>query len=770
MKLKSLFFLALLLICSTVFAIDPWGEPTILTGSMTVMAQVTLNGVPAASGDVLGAFVTVSGTPQLRGKATVQVISGIAGCLLQIYTETNGDTITFKVWDDSAQTAYDASQTLPSEVDGIIGSYPDNLYQITAGQNMVTDPWSEPAILTGSMTIMAQVSISGAPATDDDILAAFVTVDGQEQLRGKENISVVSGIAGCLLQVYTETNAEMITFKVWDYSAQQIQTATPTLPSGVNGIVGSWPENLFQIYAGGGTQSVQNPVFTPPAGTYQTTQNVGITCATTGAQIRYTTNGTDPNEASLLYGNPISLPLNTTTTIRARAYLSGWNPSQIITAVYIITGTVASPVMNPAGGTYPAAQNVAITCATAGAQIRYTTNGTEPTATSTLYSNPIPLPLNSTTTIKAKGYKTDWTPSATASATYIITGTVADPIMNPAGGNYNTPQSVTITCATAGAQIRYTTNGTEPTANSMLYSTPLAISTTTTLNAKAFKTDWIPSATNTQIYTIILGTVGTPTFNPAAGTYQIAQNIAISCITPGAQIRYTTDGTEPTATSSLYSNPIPLPLNSSTIIKAKGFKADWTPSAIATANYVITGTVPAPTFDPPAGSYVGAIDVVLACSLPGSTIRYSLDGTDPTQQSPQYSDPIHLAQTTTLKAIAYKADWTPSAMATALYQISTANEDDLGTPAVTGIHSIYPNPVSNTATIKLGSAGNAQTYILNIYNVKGECVYQSTGIGKGYVDINFQGRDTHGSKLPSGIYLLSLNASGATAVRKFVIK
>src|SRR5436190_8479274 len=52
------------------------------------------------------------------------------------------------------------------------------------------------------------------------------------------------------------------------------------------------------------------------------------------------------------------------------------------------------------------------------------------------------------------------------------------------------------------------------------------------------------------------GTVGTPTFSPAPGTYSAAQSVSLSTSTAGAQIRYTTDGSTPTATSALYGGPI----------------------------------------------------------------------------------------------------------------------------------------------------------------------------------------------------------------------
>jgi surface antigen len=62
--------------------------------------------------------------------------------------------------------------------------------------------------------------------------------------------------------------------------------------------------------------------------------------------------------------------------------------------------------------------------------------------------------------------------------------------------------TVSISCATAGAAIRYTTNGADPTAYSPLYSGPLTFSATTTLKARAFKA-WMPdSSVATGTYTL----------------------------------------------------------------------------------------------------------------------------------------------------------------------------------------------------------------------------------------------------------------------------
>ncbi len=104
-----------------------------------------------------------------------------------------------------------------------------------------------------------------------------------------------------------------------------------------------------------------------------------------------------------------------------------------ITLTKTATNTCATPTFNLAGGTYAYAQNVTISCATSGAAIRYTTNGSDPTVSSTSYSNPINIA--STTTLKAKAFKSGWTDSAIAAATYTI-GTTQGQMVFVQGGTF----------------------------------------------------------------------------------------------------------------------------------------------------------------------------------------------------------------------------------------------------------------------------------------------------------------------------------------------
>jgi sugar lactone lactonase YvrE len=163
----------------------------------------------------------------------------------------------------------------------------------------------------------------------------------------------------------------------------------------------------------------------------------------------------------------------------------------------------ALPVFSPIAGTYTVAQSVAITSTTAGASIRYTTDGSTPSETiGTLYAGAVTV--GATTTIKAIAYKATLADSAVATAVYTINiaGTVSAPAFSPAGGTFSTSQSVTITSATSGASIRYTTDGSTPTPIlGTVYSGAVMVSTTTTLNAIAYKVGSTNSAVSTGAFT-----------------------------------------------------------------------------------------------------------------------------------------------------------------------------------------------------------------------------------------------------------------------------
>ena len=162
-------------------------------------------------------------------------------------------------------------------------------------------------------------------------------------------------------------------------------------------------------------------------------------------------------------------------------------------------GTVANPTFSPAAGTLNNTTNVTISTETDGASIRYTTNGTDPTSLSgTVYSSAISV--SSATTIKAIAYKDGMTASSVVSAAY--TFKCATPTFSPAADTYVGTQSVTISSATDGASIYYTTDGSTPDANSTLYSGAISVSSTQTIKAIAIKSGYTNSEVATAAYTI----------------------------------------------------------------------------------------------------------------------------------------------------------------------------------------------------------------------------------------------------------------------------
>jgi len=116
--------------------------------------------------------------------------------------------------------------------------------------------------------------------------------------------------------------------------------------------------------------------FSPPAGTYSSAQTVTISDTTAGATIFFTTDGSTPTTSSTMFTTPIVV--GSTTTLKAIAAAPGFANSAVATAVYTIAPPAATPTFSVPSGTYTSVQTVAISDATAGATIFFTTDGSTP--------------------------------------------------------------------------------------------------------------------------------------------------------------------------------------------------------------------------------------------------------------------------------------------------------------------------------------------------------------------------------------------------------
>jgi hypothetical protein len=163
------------------------------------------------------------------------------------------------------------------------------------------------------------------------------------------------------------------------------------------------------------------------------------------------------------------------------------------------------------------------------------------------------------------------------------------------------------------------------------------------------------------------GTLGAPTIGPAPGTYVSPRNVSMTGQN-GSEIRYTLNGTAPTATSMRYGQPFPL--EKTLTVKAQAFRQGWTPSAVSSVGYTLKPA--APVFLLPAETYPYGQPLPVTTSTPEAIVRYSTDGSDPTESHPAIPLGRHLSLLGgyTLKARAFKPNCAPSDLTTAEYTLS----------------------------------------------------------------------------------------------------
>ncbi|MFE4198041.1 chitobiase/beta-hexosaminidase C-terminal domain-containing protein [Paenarthrobacter sp. NPDC056912] len=249
---------------------------------------------------------------------------------------------------------------------------------------------------------------------------------------------------------------------------------------------------------------------TPPGGTYDIGQKVTLV-ANEPATIYYTTNGSTPTTASSKYATPFTLdgPL----TLKYFAVDAANNPSAVVTQTYSTGPDVTKPVVtaNPLSGAYVPGTTITL-AVNEPAEIRYTTDGSDPLAAGLLYSSAIPFNGPGPMTLKYFARDTAGNVSVVATQTYTVPPDTTAPVVtpNPTSRALASGATITLTANEPGA-IYYTTDGSTPTATesatNIKYSTPLVMGS----SAMVLKYIAVDAAGNTS-------PVGTQTYTvPAAG-------------------------------------------------------------------------------------------------------------------------------------------------------------------------------------------------------------------------------------------------------------
>jgi len=306
------------------------------------------------------------------------------------------------------------------------------------------------------------------------------------------------------------------------------------------------------------------------------------------------------------------------------------------------------------------------------AAIRYTTDGSTPTTTSTVYSAPFSLP--STKTVKFAAWDNAGN-AETAKSQVVQIDAVAPTATIKCNGAacsaspYGATAQVSLSGADTGgsglASVRYTLDGSDPTPTSTVYSAPFAVTSTTTVKYRAFDNAGNAGTTSSQM--VLIDTtppVSTIACNggPCSDNYYRASvAVTLSATDTGgtgvAAIRYTTDGSQPTVSSPVYSAPIAVP--ASTTVQYRAWDNGGNQEA-SRSQLVKIDTVPATagiTCDGAAcssGWYRASVTVALSAKdNPGGSgvaeIRYTTDGSTPTSSSPVYAGPFTVSGSTNVR-------------------------------------------------------------------------------------------------------------------------
>jgi hypothetical protein len=298
----------------------------------------------------------------------------------------------------------------------------------------------------------------------------------------------------------------------------------------------------------------------------------------------------------------------------------------------------------------------------------------------------------------------------------------ATPTFSPAAGTYLGTQTVTISDATAGAAIFYTTNGSTPATtaggSTLSYNGPLTVTGTETVKAIAKSSTLAASPVASATFSIEQQATA-PIFSPGGGTYASAQSVTITSPTPGAAIYYTADGSTPTTSSILYTGPVSVAATKT--IKAIAVVSGFFNSAISTAVYTISGGGGS-AVSLGGGFVAGSMALNGSSALSGTKLRLT-DGGGSEAGAAWYNSPLNIQKFTS----SFSMQVTPASAASAdgmTFTIQGNSTTALGLPGGglgygpdnTGAAVSPTNPLHNSVAVKF-----------DLYDNNGEGV-NSTGL------------------------------------------
>ncbi|MDE5575738.1 MAG: chitobiase/beta-hexosaminidase C-terminal domain-containing protein [Bacteroidales bacterium] len=444
----------------------------------------------------------------------------------------------------------------------------------------------------------------------------------------------------------------------------------------------------------------------------------------------------------------------------------------------------AAPEFSLPSGEVEKGTQVTLSCATEGATIYYTYGDLEVT---TPYTQA--FIINSDCAIRAMAEKDGIQSDITRVVYTIKTEPLPEPTitLTPAPGEIAAGTEIDIEVAEQVKFIYYrlyptvdsAQNDKEPIANvgSMYPSEgkPVPTVENPVLRVGVFRSAETPREIRQWDYAVfayqIMKDIPMPVISPAGGEVEKGTEVEITLAegAEGAKIYYTTNDSVPQVGKDFtqeYTQKIVV--NQAMTIKAMAVKTQTggrdLVSNVAEAVYtvkgddpVVTDTVKTPTFSVAAGEVEKGTKVALACATEDAKIYYTIDGSEPTAESAEYTAEISIDSAMTIKAIAMKEGLENSKVVSAAYTVKEQGGDSTAveTKELAGV-SIYPNPTEGEFNVSVPA--NVE---VEIFNAVGTMVKRMS-VAEGVSRIRLNN---------SGIYFVRFTSvNGQVAIRKVVIR
>jgi hypothetical protein len=342
---------------------------------------------------------------------------------------------------------------------------------------------------------------------------------------------------------------------------------------------------------------VAMPSFSPGGGAYGSAQSVSLSTATSGATIRYTSDGSTPSRThGTVYSGAINVSGN--TLLKAIAYKDQMEDSPVSAEMYSIDGSGGG-----GSGAFQMSANEVVIEAE-----HFSTETSGDSHDWTLYTQSSASGASTDNAIRAMPNTGTGYPSFNAAATRV--DYAIDVPSGSASSFYVHLRHLGPTTADDSVYLSID-GGTTSVVQMELYPTLSWRTSASTLAIPAGQhvlTIWMREDGAIIDKIVVNNSATTPTgsgpaesarndqaeapvFSPSAGTYATAQPVTISSGTSGATIRYTTDGSTPNATTgTVYGGAIAL--NTTTTLKAIAYKSGLTDSAVTSGTYTIQAFQP----------------------------------------------------------------------------------------------------------------------------------------------------------------------------------